>query len=161
QLAVAVAVAAVAGLDEPVETPGRVHRVGRLLDQLLHRDRAVRAGGVVVEVARDVRAGRAVGDRAVDLGLRSGGARGGPVAVADSQADVHDARCVAGDGRIRRVAVGQHARAGGLPGVAKRLRPGVAVVRHGRQGDAAVDVGLGRVGADAVDGRADVERAVD
>ena len=56
QRAVAVAVAAVAGLHEPVETPGRVGLVGRLLHQLLHRDRAVGAGGVIVEVAGDVRA---------------------------------------------------------------------------------------------------------
>src|SRR4029078_9968720 len=51
--------------------------------------------------------------------------------------------------------------AAGLPGVAERLRSRVAVVRHGRQGDAGADVRFGRVGADAVDGRAEVERAVD
>ena len=66
-LAVAIAVSAVPGLDEPVEAPGRVHPVGRLLDQLLHRDRAVGARRVVVEVARGVvhgmRSIRAIGAR--------------------------------------------------------------------------------------------------
>ena len=64
QRAVAVAVAAVAGLHEPVEAPGRVALVGRLLDQLLHRDRAVRAGRVVVEVAGHVLALRLGGESA-------------------------------------------------------------------------------------------------
>src|SRR5262249_54144721 len=55
QRAVAYAAAVpVASLHEPVEAPGRVARVRRLLHQLLHRDRAVRAGGVVMDVARHV-----------------------------------------------------------------------------------------------------------
>src|SRR5262249_45641531 len=68
------AVAAVAGLHEPVEAPRRVGLVGRLLHELLHRDRAVRAGRVVVEVAADVAAGgarRGRGDR--DGGAAEGG----------------------------------------------------------------------------------------
>ncbi len=48
------AAVAVAGLHEPVQSPGRLDGVGGLLHQLLHRDRAVGAGGVVVEIARDV-----------------------------------------------------------------------------------------------------------
>ena len=54
QRAVAVAVAAMAGLNEPVEAPRRVRGVRGLLDDLLQRDGTVRAGGVVVEVASDV-----------------------------------------------------------------------------------------------------------
>ena len=73
QGAVAVAGAAVAGLHEPVQPPGRVaHAFHRALHQLLHRDGAVRAGAVVVEVAGHVGAlrlaagvggGRQRGDR--------------------------------------------------------------------------------------------------
>ena len=67
QGAVAVAVATVAGLDEPVEAPGAGSLAGGLLDQLLHRDRTVRAGGVVVEVTSHVLASDRGGGR------RSGG----------------------------------------------------------------------------------------
>ena len=134
QRAVAVAVAAVAGLHEPVEAPGRVRLVRRLLDQLLHRDRAVRAGGVVVEVAGDVRAGRAVRDRAVDLRgqRRRAEAAGSPsltVTVTVAMPGVLQVNV-----GFARVGVAERA-AAGRPGVAERAGAGVAVVRRRGEGD--------------------------
>ena len=63
QCAVAVTVAAVPGLYEPVQAKVPVGLVSRLLHQLLHRDRAIRAGGVVVEVAGHIFSRRLGGSR--------------------------------------------------------------------------------------------------
>src|SRR6187402_3400434 len=59
QGAVAVAIAAVPSLHEPIETEAAVRRAGRFVDQLLHRNRAVRTCAVIVEIARHVAALRA------------------------------------------------------------------------------------------------------
>src|SRR5262249_50094416 len=87
ELAVAVAGAAVTGLDEPIEAPGGLDLVGRLLDELLHRDGAVRAGGVVVEVAGLVLAGGLRHGAAGDLRDELRSARRGGVTVADREAE--------------------------------------------------------------------------
>ncbi len=127
--AVAVAVAAVAGLHEPVEAPGRVDLVGGLLHQLLHRDRAVRAGRVVVEIAGDVLAGRlACGDDACRRGRQNGGADGSDRRQGDlmlGETEIHE-RCSSLDsvvGSIRHGGASASRRPGRAPSAARSSAP--------------------------------------
>ncbi len=89
QRAVAVAVSAVAGLHEPVEAPGRVQLVGRLLDQLLHRGRTVRTGGVIVKVTGHVLAGRLVLGNRGRRRQRAGNESGDECNLAESETQLH------------------------------------------------------------------------
>ena len=102
--AIAVAVAAVAGLHEPVEAPRRVRGVGGLLDDLLQRDGTVGAGGVVVEVAGDVLAAL------VGAGLL------GIIAIGDRGSEAADENGRHGRGERREVQRVLHE---GTPGVSR------------------------------------------
>src|SRR6185436_18515022 len=82
------------------------------------------------------------------------------IAVADRQADGGGARGRAGEGGVGGGGVAEGA-AGRRPGKGQGVGAGVAVVRGGRQRDGSAHGDLGRVGLDAVDGRADVQGARD